>query len=607
TLTTSKPAPRPLKVVVMSATLDGDQFSNYFNRAPVCSCPGRSYPIEVYYDQPVTHNKRVEAAVNCALNLHLREKRGHILAFLTGMEECEQACTLALSKLQQLLAQKGSDANVADCLILPLYGSLSTEDQRKAFDTVDSSQLRKIIFSTNIAETSVTVDGIGFVIDSGVVKQKEFNPKTGMEQLVVVNVSRVQATQRAGRAGRTQKGKCYRLYTEEMFRSRFKDATTPEILRSNLASVCLQMKAMGVGNILTFDFMERPSRYNILQALRQLYLLGAIDADGKITEDGLSMSEYPLEPTFARCLIAAERLHCGPDMVTLVSILSAESIWYRPPRANEEAFKKAAMCHANLCDTTVGDHYSLVRIFQKWGAAGHNTRDWCQDNCLHFRSLRQASDIRSQLDIQMQQRGKASATGNIMSSSGPAAASSPTFGPQGGSSKNASSSSRGNGANGGGADDGDPNSLPMSVRLRRALCEGFYMQTCRLMGSQQGWLTVTESLPVRPEPGAAIDEANLPEWLLYTELAGQAGAGAGTMRNVSPIQQEWISHLLPRLEMVDLSRLVGEVAPAKEGEKSQKETKVQAAAREQAARKDKALSAKERYLARKAEEEAKKK
>eukprot|EP00392_Amoebophrya_sp_AT5.2_P017484 g17846.t1 len=204
---------KKLKVVVMSATLDREQFSTYFERAPVMKCAGRSFPIQVFYDQPVAQNKRVEAAVNCALNLHLREKRGHVLTFLTGMEECEQACTLALSKLQQLqdleqenerternrnIGQTGPNnapggknqtakaptQMIADCLILPLYGSLSTEDQKRVFAEVDLKQIRKLIFSTNIAETSLTVDGIGYVVDTGVVKQKEFNPKTGMEQLL---------------------------------------------------------------------------------------------------------------------------------------------------------------------------------------------------------------------------------------------------------------------------------------------------------------------------------------------------------------------------------------------------------------------------------------
>ncbi|CAD7929227.1 unnamed protein product [Amoebophrya sp. A120] len=652
---------RNLKVIVMSATLDRDQFSKYFMNAPVLRCAGRSFPIEVYYDQPVAQNKRVEAAVNCALNLHLREKRGHVLTFLTGMEECEQACTLALSKLQQLrnanvvdnvgdngpkggdddhiLHRKSTDKNgasntdkpkkqakqdIADCLILPLYGSLSTEDQRKVFAEVDARQIRKLIFSTNIAETSLTVDGIGFVVDTGVVKQKEFNPKTGMEQLVVCNVSRVQAIQRAGRAGRTQKGKCYRLYTEEHFRNRFQEATTPEILRSNLSSVCLQMKAMRIKDILHFDFMEPPSRYHILQALKQLFYLGAVDEDGNVTEEGLEMAEYPLEPTFARCLLAAEQLKCATDMLTLVALLSAESVWYRPARHDEEKFRKAAIAHSNLCDVQAGDHWSLVDIYKKFEQqGGHMSKEWCMENCLHYRSLRSASDIRGQLETQMQSKKKSYTS--TMAHDLPSSVAMPIVKTM---RKSTDGNNEGNaGDTTAGASDargdyrregpvaGQPkkssnlinysaiaaSTTSTSVRVRRALCEGFFMQSAKLMSSHTGWLTVCDNMAVRPESGSAIDEENLPEWLVYTEMAGTSTGSTGVVRNVSPIEREWIKHLLPRLEKVDLSRLVGEKKPEPV---ANRQALLAASKPPEETRDEKAQSAKERYLARKRQEQA---
>ena len=180
--------------------------------------------------------------MNVALNLHVREGPGHILVFLTGMEECEQAVNLANTKLQNMVE---SGKEVSDCLIVPLYGMMQSDDQRNVFEEVPEG-CRKLVFSTNIAETSLTVAGVGFVVDCGYCKQKFFNPTTGMESLQVTEVSQVQAKQRAGRAGRTQHGKCFRLYSEETFHRSLLKITVPEILRSNLASVSLQMKAMGI-------------------------------------------------------------------------------------------------------------------------------------------------------------------------------------------------------------------------------------------------------------------------------------------------------------------------------------------------------------------------
>ena len=166
-----------LRMLVTSATLDTGAFSDYFD-CPVLDVPGRSYAVDLHY-HPVSKTQRVEAAVNVALNLHVREGPGHILVFLTGMEECEQAVTVANSKLQSMV---DSGKEVSDCLIVPLYGMMQSDDQRNVFDEVPEG-CRKLVFSTNIAETSLTVAGVGFVVDCGYCKQKFFNPKTGMESL----------------------------------------------------------------------------------------------------------------------------------------------------------------------------------------------------------------------------------------------------------------------------------------------------------------------------------------------------------------------------------------------------------------------------------------
>eukprot|EP00435_Cladocopium_sp_Y103_P040387 s929_g11.t1 len=271
-----------LRMLVTSATLDTGAFSAYFD-CPVLEVPGRSFAVDLHY-HPVSKTQRVEAAVNVALNLHVREGPGHILVFLTGMEECEQAVQLANGKLQSMV---DSGKEVSDCLIVPLYGMMQSDDQRNVFEEVPEG-CRKLVFSTNIAETSLTVAGVGFVVDCGYCKQKFFNPKTGMESLQISEVSQVQAKQRAGRAGRTQHGKCFRLYSEESFNRSLLKVTVPEILRSNLASVSLQMKAMGIEDVVNFDFMEPPDRVRLVKSLRLLFLIGALDVDGKLTALGES-------------------------------------------------------------------------------------------------------------------------------------------------------------------------------------------------------------------------------------------------------------------------------------------------------------------------------
>eukprot|EP00397_Hematodinium_sp_SG-2012_P017134 GEMP01017507.1.p1 GENE.GEMP01017507.1~~GEMP01017507.1.p1 ORF type:complete len:561 (+),score=135.09 GEMP01017507.1:640-2322(+) len=527
-----------LKVLVTSATLNTALFAKYFANCPVLDIPGRNYEVDIFY-HPTNQTKRVETVVTVALNLHLKEARGHILIFLTGMEECEQAVALAYDKLE-VIAQK---QEVHDCHILPLYGSLPSEEQKKVFDPVDKN-CRKIIFSTNIAETSLTIDGVAFVVDCGYAKQKEYNPKTGMESLQLTQISQVQAIQRAGRAGRTTAGKCFRLYSEETYKQ-MTNVTTPEILRSNLASVVLQMKAMGINDVFQFDYMESPDRLSILLALKQLFLLNAVDADGAITDLGHKIAQFPLDPSYAACLLESVTLHCTRDMVALVAMLSAESPWVRPPRQSETA-EKAVKVQERFNDSD-GDHSTLVKLFNKWRRQ-RDQEGWCKDHYIHHRCMRQANDIESQL-LEVFSKLQLSTT--------------------------SSSSS-------------DP-----SV-VRKALCAGFFPSTARRCGAGGGWLTLTEGLLVRPDLGSAISEYNNAPWVLFSELAGHTPA-YGIMRNVSCIDHDWIKPYLLRLQQVDLKLLSGAVS-----RKRPRTTDVLDNAEvTKEDRNEKANAARERYLARK--------
>ena len=238
-----------LKVVVMSATLEAEKFQDYFLDAPLIKVPGRLHPVEIFYTQEPERDY-LEAAIRTVVQIHTFEPEGDVLLFLTGEEEIEDAC----KKITREIVQMGS--KVGPIKVHPLYSSLPPQQQQKIFDPAperrhpDGPPGRKIIVSTNIAETSLTIDGIVYVIDPGFAKQKVYNPRQRVESLLVSPISRASAHQRAGRAGRTKPGKCFRLYTAESFQKDLQEQTYPEILRSNLGSVVLQLKKLGIDDLV---------------------------------------------------------------------------------------------------------------------------------------------------------------------------------------------------------------------------------------------------------------------------------------------------------------------------------------------------------------------
>ena len=237
-----------LKLVVMSATLEAEKFQGYFLDAPLIKVPGRLHPVEVFYTQE-PEKDYLEASIRTVVQIHGNEPEGDVLLFLTGEEEIEDACR----KISKEVAQLGSA--VGPVKIHPLYSTLPPQQQQKIFDPAPKGRPggppgRKIIVSTNIAETSLTIDGIVYVIDPGFSKQKVYNPRIRVESLLVSPISRASAHQRAGRAGRTKPGKCFRLYTEDSFKRDLQEQTYPEILRSNLGSVVLQLKKLGIDDLV---------------------------------------------------------------------------------------------------------------------------------------------------------------------------------------------------------------------------------------------------------------------------------------------------------------------------------------------------------------------
>ena len=294
-----------LKVVVMSATLDAQKFQEYFSIARPVITPlvfkiiGRTHPVEVLYTK-YPEPDYVEAAVRTVLMIHRVEGQGDILLFLTGQEEIEEACRKVKLEADDLLHQYPENVGPLTCI--PLYSSLPPQQQTRIFDPPPPPYLpngppgRKVIVSTNIAETSLTIDGIVYIVDPGLSKKKVYNPRTRAESLLVSPISKASARQRAGRAGRTRPGKCFRLYTEEEFMTELEEQTQPEILRSNLASTVLQLAKLGVKDLARFDYVDTPSPETLMRALELLHYLAALDDDGHLTALGSIMADFPLDP-----------------------------------------------------------------------------------------------------------------------------------------------------------------------------------------------------------------------------------------------------------------------------------------------------------------------
>jgi pre-mRNA-splicing factor ATP-dependent RNA helicase DHX38/PRP16 len=262
-----------LKLIVTSATLQADVFSNYFGGVPIFRIPGRTFPVDVLYAKTVQEDY-VMAAVKQALQIHFNSPPGDILIFMTGQEDIEGTCQVLAEKMEKLTSGNDDDATKRKpLLVLPMYSQLPADLQAKIFDAAPAG-VRKCIVATNVAETSLTVDGIKYVIDTGFCKLKVYNPKIGMDALLVTPISRANANQRKGRAGRTGPGICFRLFTHLQFNNELMENSVPEIQRTNLSNVVLLLKTLGVSNLLEFDFMDPPPEENILNSLYQLWILG---------------------------------------------------------------------------------------------------------------------------------------------------------------------------------------------------------------------------------------------------------------------------------------------------------------------------------------------
>ena len=372
-----------LKVIVTSATLDADKFSAYFNKCPIFTIPGRTYPVEVMYSKE-PESDYLDAALITVMQIHLTEHPGDILLFLTGQEEIDTSCEILFERMKAL------GPSVPELIILPVYSALPSEMQSKIFEPAPPGS-RKVVIATNIAETSITIDGIYYVIDPGFVKQNAYDPKLGMDSLVVTPISQAQAKQRAGRAGRTGPGKAFRLYTEAAFQSEMLPTSIPEIQRQNLSNTILMLKAMGINDLLHFDFMDPPPPNTMLTALEELYALSALDGEGLLTRLGRKMADFPMEPALAKTLIFSTDLGCSDEILTIVAMLSVQTVFYRPKEKQQQADQKKQRFH-----DPHGDHLTLLNVYNGWKNSKFSN-PWCFENFIQARSMRRAQDVRQQL------------------------------------------------------------------------------------------------------------------------------------------------------------------------------------------------------------------
>lgn len=372
-----------LKLIVTSATLDAEKFSSYFYDCPIFTIPGRTFKVEILYTKEPEPDY-LDAALITVMQIHLSEPQGDILVFLTGQEEIDTACEILFERMKAL------GSAVPELIILPVYSALPSEMQTRIFEPAPPGA-RKVVLATNIAETSITIDGVYYVIDPGFVKQNAYDARLGMDSLVVTPISQAQARQRSGRAGRTGPGKCYRLYTEAAYRNEMLPNPIPDIQRQNLSSTILMLKAMGINDLLNFDFMDPPPSQTLLTALENLYALSALDDEGLLTRLGRKMADFPMEPQMAKTLIASVDLGCSDEVLSIVAMLSVQNVFYRPKDKQAQADAKKARFFQ-----PEGDQLTLLTVYKGWEASKFS-QPWCMDNFIQGRSMKRAQDVRKQL------------------------------------------------------------------------------------------------------------------------------------------------------------------------------------------------------------------
>ncbi|XP_015943066.1 probable pre-mRNA-splicing factor ATP-dependent RNA helicase DEAH9 [Arachis duranensis] len=493
-----------LRLIISSATIEAKAMSDFFGKRKkrreleneengiqlepaILSVEGRGFNVQInYVEEPV--QDYVQAAVSTVLLIHEREPPGDILVFLTGQDDIDAAVQLIADEVQT------SKKHSPGLVVLPLYSGLPRAEQELVFSPTPRGK-RKVIISTNIAETSLTLEGIVYVVDSGFSKQKFYNPITDVENLVVAPISKASAKQRAGRAGRVRPGKCYRLYAEEYFLNHMSNEAIPEIQRSNLVSCIIHLKALGIDNILGFDWPASPSPEAMIRALEVLYSLGVLDDDAKLTSPtGFQVAEIPLDPMISKMIIASNQFGCSEEIITVAAVLSIQSIWISGRGIQKES---------DEAKLRFGDHVTFLNVYKGFLQSGKSSQ-WCHKNYVNYHAMRKVLEVREQL------KRIAQRIGIVLKSC----------------------------------------ESDMQV-VRKAVTAGFFANTCRLEEySHNGmYKTIRGSQEVYIHPSSVLFRVN-PKWIIYNSLVS---TDRQYMRNVISIDPSWLLEAAPHFYLLQQS------------------------------------------------------
>ncbi|KAK9491838.1 P-loop containing nucleoside triphosphate hydrolase protein [Lipomyces doorenjongii] len=491
-----------LRLIVMSATIDADKFSRFFDGAEVLYVQGRRFPVQRYYlSKPV--EDIVDATVRTAIQIHASEPMGDILAFLAGQEDIDKAVDMLNDMIQSL--PKG----VPDLIALPLYAALPPQQQLKVFEKVAGNK-RKIIIATNIAETSLTISGVRYVIDGGTHKVKVWRHDLGLDSLLTMPISKSNAAQRMGRAGREAAGKCYRLYTETDYYG-LKSQSEPEIERCDVAFPILTLKLAGVSDVLGWNWLERPSKAAIMSALMQLYALKALDDEGQITEVGKKMAVLPLPPNLSAVLLDAHQKGIADPVLDIVSCLSIENLIMNPhPDKRDEVYEKRLpfiTASGGMGDLVVLRNY--VQHYRRLPSSS-DRKEWCKEVYISYRAMsnvekvsinQSEQDIRNQLESYLKAE-----SANIHSED-----KSVQLGPS-----------------------------VLNEQIIQCFLTGFLANTALSLPGKM-YRTIAGGQTINIHPSSSVFGKN-EDAIMYTEYIFTTKAYA---RNVSPIDLEWLQRIAP--------------------------------------------------------------